>query len=187
MINRGDLLLSHPSEHELLRMEELMGKYNDRPMDFADASLVALAERLALTKIFTVDRSDFSTYHGHRNLVWTFFKDMPAPLLALYLPQHLLLNIASVAWFAAHGRARVILRAKWDALRGLPAVLAARRTVQAPRRVSWRVLRQAMRRLRPNASWDQACPATSRASSRQCARPGRMLGAGQSRHSASQG
>lgn len=43
-------------------MSELMDKYNDRPMDFADASLVALAERLSLTKVFTVDRSDFSTY-----------------------------------------------------------------------------------------------------------------------------
>jgi predicted nucleic acid-binding protein len=62
MILRGDLVLQHPSPGELLRMSELMDKYNDRPMDFADASLVALAERLSLTKIFTVDRSDFSTY-----------------------------------------------------------------------------------------------------------------------------
>jgi len=25
--------------------------------------------------------SDFVVYHGHRNLVWTFFKDMPISLL----------------------------------------------------------------------------------------------------------
>lgn len=87
---------------------------------------------------------DFSTYHGHRNLVWTFFKDMPAALLVRYLPQHLLLNLASVAWFAAHGRGRVILRAKWHALRGLPAVLAARRDAQAGRRVAARDLAGAM-------------------------------------------
>ena len=67
--------------------------------------------------------SDFTTYHGHRNLVWTFFKDMPGPLLALYLLPHLVLNLATIAWFATHGRARLILRTKWDALRGLPAVL----------------------------------------------------------------
>ena len=71
IINQGDLLLEHPSERELLRMEELMSKYNDRPMDFADASLVALAERLSLTKIFTVDRNDFSTYRIGRKTPFT--------------------------------------------------------------------------------------------------------------------
>lgn len=88
--------------------------------------------------------SDFSTYHGHRNLVWTFLKDMPAPLLALYLPQHLLLNLLSVAWFAMRGRSRVILRAKWHALRGLPEVLRERRQVQRQRRAPARELRRAM-------------------------------------------
>jgi GT2 family glycosyltransferase len=88
--------------------------------------------------------SDFSTYHGHRNLVWTFFKDMPAPLLALYLPQHVLLNVMSVLWFSARGRPGVILRAKWDALRGLAGVLAERRRVQRERRVGARELRSSM-------------------------------------------
>jgi GT2 family glycosyltransferase len=88
--------------------------------------------------------SDFSTYHGHRNLVWTFFKDMPAPLLALYLPQHVLLNVMSVLWFSARGRPGVILRAKWDALRGLAGVLAERRRVQRERRVGAREIRRSM-------------------------------------------
>jgi len=65
MILHGDLLLEHPSPAELARMAELMGKYHDRPMDFADASLVALAERLSLDRIFTVDRRDFSVYRLH--------------------------------------------------------------------------------------------------------------------------
>ena len=38
-----------------------MEKYKDTPMDLADASLVAAAERLGLTRIFTVD-SDFYVY-----------------------------------------------------------------------------------------------------------------------------
>ena len=88
--------------------------------------------------------SDFSTYHGHRNLVWTFFKDMPAALLALYLPQHVLLNVLSVLWFTARGRPRVILKAKWDALRGLAAVLAERRLVQRARCVEARDLKRSM-------------------------------------------
>ena len=62
MILRGDLIIEYPSPAELVRMSELMSKYSDRPMDFADASLVALAERLSLDRIFTVDRRDFSTY-----------------------------------------------------------------------------------------------------------------------------
>lgn len=47
---------------DLPRMEELMETYRDRPMDFADASLVTLAEREALTTVFTVDHDDFETY-----------------------------------------------------------------------------------------------------------------------------
>ena len=39
-----------------------MEKYSDRDVDFADASLVWLAERSGLRKILTVDVSDFSTF-----------------------------------------------------------------------------------------------------------------------------
>ncbi|MGE0825627.1 MAG: hypothetical protein AB7G75_02810 [Candidatus Binatia bacterium] len=38
-----------------------MEQYRDTPMDFADASLVAAAETLHLTQIFTLD-SDFYVY-----------------------------------------------------------------------------------------------------------------------------
>ena len=62
LVLRGDLLLEHPAPQDLLRMRDLMQQYRDLPMDFADASLVALAERLSLTRVFTVDRRDFSTY-----------------------------------------------------------------------------------------------------------------------------
>ena len=79
--------------------------------------------------------SDFTVYHGHRNLVWTYFKDMPWPLLWLYLPQHIVLNLVSVVAFAIRGQARVILRAKWDALKRLPEILKERRAVQARKRV----------------------------------------------------
>ena len=39
-----------------------IGKYGDREVDFADASLVWLAERSGIRKILTVDISDFSTF-----------------------------------------------------------------------------------------------------------------------------
>jgi GT2 family glycosyltransferase len=80
-------------------------------------------------------RSDFATYHGHRNLVWTYVKDMPAPLLWATLPLHLAFTLLSIVVCAARGQLGVILRAKRDALRGLNAVWAARRAIQAGRRV----------------------------------------------------
>jgi predicted nucleic acid-binding protein len=41
---------------------DLMRKYGDTPMDFADATLVLLAEELGVVEILTLDRRGFSTY-----------------------------------------------------------------------------------------------------------------------------
>jgi len=43
-------------------LEALMKRYADRPMDFADATLVHLARRERLNTVFTIDRDDFETY-----------------------------------------------------------------------------------------------------------------------------
>jgi GT2 family glycosyltransferase len=88
--------------------------------------------------------SDFTIYHSFRNQVWTFAKNMPAPLLALYLLQHLLVNVLTLLVFVLRGQGRAITAAKWDALRGLPRILRERRRIQAGRRVSARELRAAM-------------------------------------------
>jgi len=40
----------------------LVRKYRDTPMDYADASLVVLAEELGTDRVFTVDRRGFATY-----------------------------------------------------------------------------------------------------------------------------
>jgi len=91
-------------------------------------------------------RSPFSLYHGHRNLVWTWCKNMPGPLFWLYLPQHVLLNLGSMLWYALRGRGSILLQAKWDALRGLPRCWRQRRAIQARRRVSPLQLRRMMSR-----------------------------------------
>jgi len=90
--------------------------------------------------------SDFTVYHSFRNQVWAFAKNMPAPLLWVYLPQHLLLNGLQLVGYSAAGRPRVILRAKRDALRELPRVLHERRAIQRRRRVSAREIRRALGR-----------------------------------------
>lgn len=46
----------------VLRAFDLMRRYADHPMDLADASLVAAAEGLRCTTVFTIDRRDFETY-----------------------------------------------------------------------------------------------------------------------------
>jgi len=89
-------------------------------------------------------RSDFAVYHGERNAVWTFFKNMPGPLLWLYLPQHLLLNAAALMFYPWRGQGWVVLKAKLDALRGLPSVLRRRRLVQRERRIEAWDLRRAL-------------------------------------------
>lgn len=102
----------------------------------------------------TVQHSAFSVYHGHRNLVWTYCKNMPGPLFWLYLPQHLLLNVITLLWFALQGQGRVILRAKWDAVRGLPRCWRQRRVIQCQRRVGlWPLWRMMSRRLIPPLSF----------------------------------
>ena len=88
--------------------------------------------------------SDFTVYHGHRNLVWTYFKNMPAFMFWWYLPQHLLLNIASLMYYTFKGRPGIIFRAKWDAILGLPRVIRQRASIQRNRTVSNRTLRSAM-------------------------------------------
>jgi uncharacterized protein len=57
LILRGDLMIEHPTQRDLQRMADLMTRYADRPMDLADASLVAVAERLGLDRIVTLDPS----------------------------------------------------------------------------------------------------------------------------------
>lgn len=86
--------------------------------------------------------SDFVVYYGHRNLVWVFVKNMPGALLWRYLPQHLLFNLVSMAWFTARGQGRAILRAKIDALKGIRAILAKRENIQKNKMISNLVLRQ---------------------------------------------
>jgi predicted nucleic acid-binding protein len=51
---------------ELMQAALLMEKYDDTPMDFADATLLLLAEGLNVHQILTLDRRGFSTYRTRR-------------------------------------------------------------------------------------------------------------------------
>lgn len=61
-LRSGAVTVLPVDDRDLPELEALMDKYRDRPMDFADATLVLLAHREDLTTVFTVDHADFETY-----------------------------------------------------------------------------------------------------------------------------
>lgn len=66
-VRSGGVTIAQISDTDLPALETLMHRYADRPMDFADATLVHVAEREGLRTVFTVDHSDFETYRIGRN------------------------------------------------------------------------------------------------------------------------
>ena len=61
-VRSGALVLGTIEDAELPQLHTLMSRYWDRPMDFADATLVHLANRESLRVVLTVDQADFATY-----------------------------------------------------------------------------------------------------------------------------
>lgn len=96
--------------------------------------------------------SDFAVYHGHRNMVWLYVKNMPGCLFWLFLPLHLCMNVVAVIALALRGQTEVALRSKRDAMTGLSDAWRKRRAIQAERKASTReVLQMLDRRLMPLA------------------------------------
>jgi len=62
LLRTGGVTVLPIGDEDLPDLEALMIRYSDRPMDFADATLVHLARREGLVTIFTVDHDDFETY-----------------------------------------------------------------------------------------------------------------------------
>jgi GT2 family glycosyltransferase len=79
--------------------------------------------------------SDFAFYHSHRNLVWTYVKNMPSGIFWVYLLEHLLANLIYVLYYALRGRGKVLIKAKYDAIKGLPAASKKRNTIQKSNKV----------------------------------------------------
>ena len=58
----GGAMVVPSTTASLGRCRELMRRYDDLPMDFADATLVVLAEELGTNLVCTTDRRDFGVY-----------------------------------------------------------------------------------------------------------------------------
>lgn len=95
------------------------------------ALFISAAEVLHHQSAIAGLNSSFSIYHGQRNLVWTYCKNMPTPLLVLCLLPHLVLNLLALVSYSIKGQHASILRAKRDALKGLPAIMRKRKLIQS--------------------------------------------------------
>jgi predicted nucleic acid-binding protein len=64
-VRRGLLVSRFDTQSAAPRLAELVRKYADRSMDFADACLVYLSEQTRDSKVVTIDRADFTVYRRH--------------------------------------------------------------------------------------------------------------------------
>lgn len=70
LIAEGGVELAALNRDDVPRISELMAKYADTPMDFADAALVRAAEQYGTSKILTFDKH-FTVYRLGRNRRFT--------------------------------------------------------------------------------------------------------------------
>jgi predicted nucleic acid-binding protein len=54
-----DLTLENPTQEDYYRTSALLKQYADTKLDFVDALIAAIAERLNITRVVTLDRRDF--------------------------------------------------------------------------------------------------------------------------------
>ena len=67
-ISTGAVQVANIENDDVARIADLMQRYRDLPMDFADATLVVIARELRTARVFTLDRRDFSVYRiGRRS------------------------------------------------------------------------------------------------------------------------
>ncbi len=65
LVEQGVIQVHHPDRSAHGRIAELLRKYADIDPDWADVSLVWLAETIGITRIATLDVADFSAYRIH--------------------------------------------------------------------------------------------------------------------------
>jgi len=58
-LTTGELILESPEQADYSRAAEIIRQYADAEIDFVDALIVAIAERLSITRILTLDQRDF--------------------------------------------------------------------------------------------------------------------------------
>jgi GT2 family glycosyltransferase len=81
--------------------------------------------------------SDLHVYYHSRNLEFVWVKNMPARLMLRFAHHKVIQEVGSFCYLCLrHGKWRPFFRAKRDAVRLLPVMLAKRKTIQRRKRVS---------------------------------------------------
>lgn len=81
-------------------------------------------------------RSEFATYHGVRNRLWTFLKNTPLFWLVLLFPVHMMVTAALWVSACRFGLGKTFGRALYYGFSAWPRLMAKRRIVQAQRQIS---------------------------------------------------
>jgi len=85
--------------------------------------------------------SDFSIYHGTRNRIWTYVKNMPAPIFWITIPGHVALSVYLLARGVMTGRVRQTWRGMRDGLLGAARMRRNGQEARRRRVSSWQLVR----------------------------------------------
>ena len=80
-------------------------------------------------------RSDFALYHGYRNRLWLYLKNMPLALLVPILPLHIGLTLLGALADTLKGKGHIVWKALGDALSGLGPILRTREIIMKTKRI----------------------------------------------------
>jgi GT2 family glycosyltransferase len=122
-------------------MLDQVGLFDDDFISYMEDTDLAFRGRLAGWKCLYVPKavvyhvhggtagyvSDYTVYYGNRNIVWYPIKDFPLPLLLTSLPFMVGRSLGVIPYYMLKGHGVTILRAKADALAGIPKMLGKRR------------------------------------------------------------
>lgn len=61
-VANGNFVVERTTNEDLLRAAEILEKYDDNNIDLVDACIFAMAERLKIRRILTVDRRHFGVF-----------------------------------------------------------------------------------------------------------------------------
>ena len=74
--------------------------------------------------------SALSVYYGNRNILWYVVKDFPRKTLVTCLPWIVFRNLGVIPYYIIKGHGKTIIRAKIDAILGIPAMLEKRKEIR---------------------------------------------------------
>lgn len=73
-----ELFLEHPIPRDLERVIEILDQYQDAEFGMVDATIMAMAERLKIEVILTLDHRDFRIYRPEHCVAFRLVPDLPA-------------------------------------------------------------------------------------------------------------